>query len=64
LPDRLKTSVDIWALGGMVTRFVPVGYQPEHGTESTAAKVHRAVGGLGVLVDEYEFHHPQELSSG
>ena len=29
----------------MVTRFVPVGYQPEHGRESTAEKVHRAVDG-------------------
>ena len=35
MPDRLKTSLGIWALGGMVTRFVPVGYQPEHGSEST-----------------------------
>jgi xylose isomerase len=62
LPDRLKTSLGIWALGGMVTRFVPVGYQPEHGAESTADKVHRAVAGLGDLMDDYEFHYPQELS--
>ena len=27
----MKTSLGIWALGGMVTRFVPGGYQPEHG---------------------------------
>src|SRR5207244_1013046 len=39
MPDRLKTSLGIWALGGMVTRFVPVGYQPEHGSESAAVKV-------------------------
>ena len=26
----MKTSLGIWALGPMVTRFVPVGYQPEH----------------------------------
>ena len=30
----MKTSLGIWALGGMVTRFVPEGYQPEHGRES------------------------------
>jgi xylose isomerase len=62
VPNRVKTSLGIWALGGMVTRFVPVGYQPEHGRETTAEKVHRAVDGLGELMDDYEFHFPQELS--
>jgi xylose isomerase len=62
MPDRLKTSLGIWALSGMVTRFVPVGYQPEHGRESTAERVHRAVDGLGDLIDDYEFHYPDELS--
>jgi xylose isomerase len=62
MPDRLKTSLGIWALGGMVTRFVPVGYQPEHANESTADKVHRAVDGLGDLMDDYEFHYPNELN--
>src|SRR3712207_3745769 len=46
----------------MVTRFVPGGYQPEHGQESTAEKVRRAVSGLGDLMDDYEFHYPYELS--
>jgi len=46
----------------MVTRFVPGGYQPEHGRETTAEKVTRAVDGLGDLIDDYEFHYPQELS--
>jgi xylose isomerase len=46
----------------MVTRFVPGGYQPEHAGESTTARVARAVGGLGDLIDDYEFHYPQELS--
>jgi xylose isomerase len=46
----------------MVTRFVPGGYQPERATESTAAKVRRAVTGLGDLIDGYEFHYPAELS--
>ena len=58
----MKTSLGIWALGGMVTRFVPGGYQPEHGAESTAEKVRRAVAGLEGLVDDYEFHYPGELS--
>jgi xylose isomerase len=46
----------------MVTRFVPGGYQPEHAGESTAERVGRAVAGLGDLIDDYEFHYPQELS--
>jgi xylose isomerase len=58
----MKTSLGIWALGPMVTRFVPGGYQPEHARESTAAKIARAIGGLGDLIDDYEFHYPQELS--
>ena len=57
----MKTSLGIWALGPMVTRFVPGGYQPEH-TEPTAEKVHRAVEGLGDLMDGYEFHYPNELA--
>src|ERR671929_22568 len=62
MASDLKTSLGIWAMGGMVTRFVPVGYQPEHNQETTAEKVHRAVQGLGELIDDYEFHYPQELS--
>jgi len=58
----MKTSLGIWALGPMVTRFVPGGYQPEHAGEPTAEKVHRAVTGLGDLMDDYEFHYPNELS--
>jgi xylose isomerase len=46
----------------MVTRFVPGGYQPEHGRESTVERVRRAVEGLGDLIDGYEFHYPGELS--
>jgi xylose isomerase len=57
----MKTSLGIWALGPMVTRFVPGGYQPEHAGESTAEKVRRAVDGLGDLMDDYEFHYPAEL---
>src|SRR5918911_5425657 len=58
----VKTSLGIWALGPMVTRFVPGGYQPEHANETTAQRVERAVAGLGDLIDDYEFHYPQELS--
>ena len=60
----MKTSLGIWAFGPMITRFVPGGYQPEHdyGREPVAEKVHRAVEGLGDLIDGYEFHYPNELS--
>ena len=60
----MKTSLGIWAFGPMVTRFVPGGYQPEHSydSEPVAEKVHRAVEGLGDLMDGYEFHYPTELS--
>jgi xylose isomerase len=58
----MKTSLGIWALGPMVTRFVPGGYQPEHIPETMPEKVRRAIDGLGDLVDGYEFHHPNELS--
>ncbi len=57
----MKTSLGIWALGPMVTRFVPGGYQPER-SEPVAEKVHRAVSGLGDLMDDYEFHYPGELN--
>jgi xylose isomerase len=46
----------------MVTRFVPGGYQPQWSSESTVQRVRRAVEGLGDLIDDYEFHYPQELS--
>src|SRR5581483_1207579 len=60
----MKTSLGIWAFGPMITRFVPAGYQPEHSyePEPVAEKVHRAVEGLGDLIDGYEFHYPDELS--
>ncbi|MDX6409009.1 MAG: xylose isomerase [Gaiellaceae bacterium] len=58
----MKTSLGIWAFSSMVTRFVPGGYQPQHASESTAQRVKRAVEGLGDLIDDYEFHYPQELS--
>ena len=58
----MKTSLGIWAFGSMITRFVPAGYQPQHAGETTTEKVRRAVEGLGDLMDDYEFHYPQELS--
>jgi xylose isomerase len=59
--SAIKTSLGIWALGPMVTRFVPGGYQPEHAGESTVERVKRAVDGLGDMIDGYEFHYPNEL---
>src|ERR1044072_7940305 len=58
----VKTSLGIWALGSMITRFVPGGYQPQWAGEPVVDKVRRAVEGLGDLIDGYEFHYPQELS--
>jgi xylose isomerase len=58
----MKTSLGIWAFGPMITRFIPVGYQPALTNVSTATKVRRAVEGLGDLMDDYEFHYPYELS--
>ena len=58
----MRTSLGIWALGSMVTRFVPGGYQPERAAETTVQRVHRAVEGLEGLIDDYEFHYPGELS--
>ncbi len=58
----MKTSLGIWALSSMVTRFVPGGYQPQNAGESTAHRVERAVAGLEGYIDDYEFHYPQELS--
>jgi xylose isomerase len=58
----VKTSLGIWAMGPMVTRFVPGGYKPELIGRTTVEAVRSAVEGLGDLVDDYEFHYPQELS--
>src|ERR1041385_4677497 len=45
----------------MATRFNPGGYKPGLVGASTADKVRTAVEGLGDLMDDYEFHYPQEL---
>jgi xylose isomerase len=60
----LKTSLGIWALGPMITRFVPAGYQPRWTSENIVDKVKRAVEGLGDMIDDYEFHYPQEINEG
>jgi xylose isomerase len=62
MSEHLKTSLGIWALGSMVTRFNPGGYKPEVAGEKPAERVRRAVEGLGDLIDGYEFHYPQELN--
>ena len=59
----MKTSLGIWAFGAMATRFNPGGYKPELAGATTVAKVRTAVAGLGDLIDDYEFHYPQELSA-
>jgi xylose isomerase len=58
----VRTSLGIWAFGTMATRFNPGGYKPELAGSSTAEKIQTAVAGLGELIDDYEFHYPQELS--
>jgi xylose isomerase len=58
----MKTSLGIWAFGNMATRFNPAGYKPELSGQTTVQKVRTAVEGLGDLIDDYEFHYPQELS--
>src|SRR5881397_687860 len=58
----MKTSLGIWAVVAMATRFNPGGYKPDLSGASTADKVRTAVEGLGDLMDDYEFHYPQELS--
>jgi len=59
----MKTSLGIWAFGGMATRFNPGGYKPELAGASTVTKVRTAVEGLGDLMDDYEFQYPWELSA-
>jgi xylose isomerase len=62
VPDQpVKTSLGIWAMGSMVTRFNPGGYKPEIAEASTVDKVRNAVEGLGDLIDGYEFHYPNEV---
>ena len=58
----MKTSLGIWAMGPMVTRFNPAGYKPELADLTTVEYVRTAVAGLKGLIDDYEFHYPQELS--
>jgi xylose isomerase len=58
----MKTSLGIWAFGNMATRFNPAGYKPELSGRPTVEKVRTAVEGLGDLIDDYEFHYPQEVS--
>jgi xylose isomerase len=46
----------------MATRFNPGGYKPELASATTVEKVNTAVAGLEGLIDDYEFHYPQEIS--
>ena len=58
----MRTSLGIWAFGSMATRFNPGGYKPALAGATTVQKVRTAVEGLGDLMDDYEFHYPQELN--
>ena len=58
----MNTSLGIWAFGNMATRFNPGGYKPQLSGASTVDKVRTAVEGLADLIDDYEFHYPQELN--
>ena len=58
----MRTSLGIWAFGSMATRFNPGGYKPALAGATTVQKVRAAVEGLGDLMDDYEFHYPQELN--
>jgi xylose isomerase len=60
----MKTSLGIWAFGAMATRFNPGGYKPDLSGATTVEKVRTAVDGLAELIDDYEFHYPQELDRG
>ncbi len=51
----MKTSLGIWAFGGMATRFNPGGYKPELSGISTAEKVKTAVAGLKRSVLQWRF---------
>jgi hypothetical protein len=58
----MKTSLGIWALGRWSPascRRLPARARRRDDRE----KVRRAVEGLGDLIDDYEFHYPQELNA-
>ncbi len=59
---RIKNSVGIWGFGPMATRFMPSGYHQEAVSETMEARTERAVKGLGILVDGYEYHYPGEIN--
>lgn len=60
--SRVKNSVGIWAFGPNATRFMPEGYHPEVAGETIEQRTRRAVDGLDVLVDGFEFHYPNEIN--
>lgn len=62
MAKKLKTSVGIWAFGPNATRFMPGGYHPDAAKETIEERTKRAVKGLGLLADGYEFHYPNEAN--
>jgi len=55
---RVKNSVGIYGFSPLATRFMPDGYHQEAVKETMEERVERAVKGLDVLIDGYEFHYP------
>jgi len=64
IKPRIKNSVGIWGFSPMATRFMPAGYHQEAVAETMEDRTERAVSGLGVLVDGYEYHYPGEINQG
>ena len=60
----MKTSLGIWAFGSMVDAVRSGRLPAAVGRRADApTRCARAVEGLGDLIDDYEFHYPQELSA-
>lgn len=59
---RVKNSVGIWGFGANATRFMPGGYHPRSGRETSVDWTKHAVDGLGELLDGLEYHYPGELN--
>jgi xylose isomerase len=54
--------VGIWGFSPLATRLMPAGYHQEAVKETMEERVERAVKGLDVLIDGYEFHYPNEIN--
>jgi xylose isomerase len=59
---RVKNSIGIWAFQPMPTRFLGAGYHPEFNGMNMVERTKYVVGGLGDLIDGYEYHYPGEIN--